>query len=205
MPKSPSAGRSHRRPAKPPTSKRKGKSPWAPPQKFERAVGIAAARGAAGTPHALFVLHLERLDDVANRCGPEAENTLLDLVALVLRNLTGDQFPLCRLAIDQIAVIRERCVPSQVSVLARQMRTALEGGVFIWRGRHFRLAVHVGAAVLLPEPGGPGALVRRAGKACHAARESGVAGCIMLDGSERERARMKTDRAWIEHLGQTIA
>jgi GGDEF domain-containing protein len=204
MPKPETGTGPKRRPVKPPAKERPG-TPWVSRDVFKRSVGIAAARSASGVPHALFVVHVERLADITDRCGFGAEGALLDLAALILTNLTGDRFPLCRLENDQLAVIKDRCVPSQVSTIARQMRTALEGGVFIWQDLHFRLGVNVGVVVLTPAPGGPGALIRRAREACVAARELGNRGCLLLEGTEREKARIEKDRAWFDQLRETIA
>lgn len=177
---------------------------WVSPEDFEGSVGIAVARAEAGVPHALFVLHVERLAEIGGRCGREAETALLDLVALVLTNLIGDGYPLCRLADDRVALIQGRCAPSRVPGVARQMRSVLEGGVFVWRSGRFRLGVNVGAAVLVPAPGGPGALIRRAREACVAARELGGRGCVLMDGTERQRIQLERERIWIERLRETI-
>lgn len=196
------AGRTRRAPN--PSGEARAESPWVPRDAFERCVKIAAARGESGVPHALFVLHVERLDDIASACGPDAEAAVLDLIALVLTNLTGNRFPYCRLDPHRLAVIKSHCVPSNSPTVARQIRTSLQGGVFIWHGRHFRLGVSVGAAVLLPENGGTGGLIDRAWAASIAARDLGNQGYLMLDGSAGEKARIDNDRAWLEHLSETI-
>ncbi len=190
--------------AKPRPAKTDAVTPWVSKDAFIRAVGIAAARGEAGTPHVLFVMHVERLNDIARGCGRVAESAALDLIALVLCNLTGEGFPFCRLEKDRIAVIKRHCAPSLVPALAGQIRTSIEGGVFNWHGRRFRLGVSVGAVVLLPDAEGPRRLIERAREASFAAQGPGIQGCLVLDGSDEEKSRREKDRAWFEHLSETI-
>lgn len=179
-------------------------TPWVSEEALERAVGVAAARGEAGTPHVLFVMHVERLDDIARGCGRDAESAVLDLIALVLSNLTGDGIPFCRLDKDRIAVIKSGCPLSRAPAVARQIHASLEGGVFKWRGRQFRLRASVGAVLLRTAPEGAAGLIQRARDASVAAQELGDQGCILLDGTPGETARLKKEREWFEHLSETI-
>lgn len=191
-------------------SKREDKSPelevisWVPRAEFEAFIDSAARRSAAGVPHALFVIHLERLLDISARCGQKAEKSLLDLVGLTLGNLVGHRFPACRLKDDHIAVIKDGCPSSMAPMAARQICAALEGGTFIWHGRHFRLGANVGITTLHPSARGPGALVNRALRACAAAQELGNRSYFLLDGTPEESRRLARDRDWFEHLSETI-
>lgn len=155
-------------------------------------------------PHALFVIHLERLLDVASHCGRKAERSLLDLVGATLHNLVGNHFPACRLKDDYIAVIKSGCPSSMAPVVARQICAALEGGTFIWHGRHFRMGANVGIITLHPTPRGPGALINRALRACAAAQELGNRSYVMLEGTPEESRRLARDRDWFQHLSETI-
>jgi GGDEF domain-containing protein len=177
---------------------------WVPPAEFKAYVDSAARRSAAGVPHALFIIHLERLLDIAARCGPTAEKSLLDLVGLTLNNLVGHRFPACRLKEDHIAVIKDGCPLSMAPMAARQICAALEGGTFIWHGRHFRLGANVGITDLHPAPGGPAALINRALRACAAAQELGNRSYLILEGTPEESRRLARDRDWFEHLSETI-
>lgn len=178
--------------------------PWVSKATFERAVGMAASRDQAGTPHALFVIHVERLNDIAHGCGRDAEAAVLDLIALVLSNLTGDGFPFCRLDKDRIAVVKSGCPLSRAPAVARQIHASLEGGVFKWQGRQFRLRASVGAVLLRTASEGVAGLIQRARDASVAAQELGDQGCILLDGTPGETARLKKEREWFEHLSETI-
>ncbi|HSS65227.1 MAG TPA: GGDEF domain-containing protein [Gammaproteobacteria bacterium] len=192
------------------TSKRVGNTPeldvisWVPRAQFEACIDTAARRSAAGVPHALFVIHLERLLDIAARCGQKAERSLLDLVGLTLNNLVGHRFPACRLRQDHIAVIKDGCPSSMAPMVARQICAALEGGTFVWHGRHFRLGANVGITTLHPTPRGPGALVDRALRACAAAQELGNRSYFILEGRAEESRRLAEDRDWFQHLSETI-
>jgi GGDEF domain-containing protein len=177
---------------------------WVAPAEFEAWVDLAARQSAAGVPHALFVIHLERLADISARCGPAAEKSLLDLVVLTLNNLVGHRFPACRLKEDHIAVIKDGCPLSMAPMTARQICAALEGGTFIWHGRHFRLGANVGITDLHPEAGGPRALIHRALRACGAAQELGNRSYLILEGTPKESRELARDRDWFEHLSETI-
>ncbi len=177
---------------------------WVPRAEFEALIDSAARRSAAGVPHVLFVIHLERLLDIAARCGRKAERSLLDLVGLTLNNLVGHRYPACRLSDDHIAVIKDGCPSSMAPMAARQICAALEGGTFIWHGRHFRLGANVGITSLHPTPRGPGALVDRALRACAAAQELGNRSYFILEGSPDESRRLAQDRDWYEHLSETL-
>ncbi len=177
---------------------------WATRADFEAAVDIAARRTAAGVPHALFVIHLERLLDIASRCGHKAEKSLLDLVGLTLNNLVGHRYPACRLKRDYTAVIKDGCPSSMAPMAARQICAALEGGTFIWHGRHFRMGANVGITTLHPTPRGPGALIDRALRACAAAQELGNRSYVILEGTPEESRRLAQDRDWYERLSETL-
>ncbi len=191
-------------------SKRANRTPeldvisWVPRAEFEACIDTAARRAAAGVPHALFVIHLERLLDVAARCGRQAEKSLLDLVGLTLNNLVGHRFPACRLKEDYVAVIKDGCPSSMAPMAARQICAALEGGTFIWHGRHFRMGANVGITTLHPTPRGPGAFIDRALRACAAAQELGNRSYVILEGTPEESRRLARDRDWYEHLSETI-
>ena len=177
---------------------------WVSPAEFKAYVDSAARRSAAGVPHALFVIHLERLLDISARCGPKAEKSLLDLVGLTLNNLVGHRFPACRLKPDHIAVIKDGCPLSMAPMAARQICAALEGGTFIWHGRQFRLGANVGITNLHLAPRGPGALIDRALRACTAAQELGNRSYLILEGTPEESRQLARDRDWFEHLSETI-
>ncbi len=177
---------------------------WVPRAEFEAAIDSAARRSAAGVPHALFVIHLERLHDIAARCGRRAESSLLDLVGTTLSNLVGHRFPACRLKEEYIAVIKDGCPSSLAPMAARQICAALEGGTFIWHGRHFRLGANVGITTLHPSARGPGAFVDRALRACAAAQELGNRSYFILEGKPEESRRLAEDRDWYEHLSETL-
>lgn len=177
---------------------------WLTREDFEPSVDTASRRASAGVPHALLVIHLERLVDISNRCGRKAERSLLDLVGLTLGNLVGHRYPACRLSEDTIAVIKDGCPSSLAPMVARQICAALEGGTFIWHGRHFRLGANVGITSLRPSPRGPGSLIDRGLKACAAAQELGNRSYFVLDGAPEESRRLARDRDWFEHLSETI-
>lgn len=177
---------------------------WVPRAEFEAFIDSAARRTKAGVPHALFVIHLERLADIAHRCGRKAERSLLDLVGLTLDNLVGHRYPACRLKEDYIAVIKDGCPSSMAPMAARQICAALEGGTFIWHGCHFRLGANVGITMLHPSQRGPGALIDRALRACASAQELGNRSYLILEGTPAESRRLARDRDWYEHLSETI-
>lgn len=177
---------------------------WVTREQFEPVIDAAARRTAAGVPHALFVVHLERFLDISARCGRRAERSLLDLVSVTLGNLVGHRFPACRLKDDHIAVIKSGCPSFTAPTVARQICAALEGGTFIWHGRHFRMGANVGIATLHPTPRGPGALINRALRACAAAQDLGNRSYVMLEGTKEESRRLARDRDWFEHLSETI-
>ena len=178
--------------------------PWVMRREFETAVDSAASRTASGVPHALFVIHLERMLDISARCGKKAEQSLLDLMGVTLSNLVGHQFPAYRLKQDHIAVIKPGCPPTRAPMVARQICAAIEGGTFIWRGRHFRLGANVGITALHPLARGPGALIDRALRACAAAQELGDRSYFILEGTPDESRRLAQDRDWFEHLRETL-
>lgn len=178
--------------------------PWVARAEFETEIDSAARRTAAGVPHALFVIHLERLLDVSARCGKKAEQSLLDLVGVTLSNLVGHQFPACRLKQDHIAVIKPGCPPTRAPMIARQICAAIEGGTFIWRGRHFRLGANVGITALHPSARGASGLIDRALRACAAAQELGDRSYFILEGKPEESRRLAQDRDWFEHLRETL-
>ena len=177
---------------------------WVERADFEAAIDSAAWKSGAGVPHALFVIHLERLQDIAAGCGRRAENSLLDLVGATLNNLIGHRYPACRLKSDYIAIIKGGCPASMAPMAARQICAALEGGTFIWHGRHFRLGANVGITTLHPTTRGPGVFIDRALRACAAAQELGNRSYFVLEGKPAETRRLAEDRDWYEHLSETL-
>lgn len=181
-----------------------GTFPWATRADFEDALRSVAPAIRAGVPHALFVIHLERLPEIAARCGKQAERSLLDHIGLVLTNLVGQRFPAGRLEGDLLAVIKPGCPPSVAPVVARQICAATESGTFIWRGRHFRLGANVGITLLYPAAAEPAELIDRARRACAAAQQLGNRSYFMLEGTPEELRRLGQERDWFEHLSETL-
>ena len=170
---------------------------------MSRVIADASARAAAGVPHALFVLHVERLGEVIEHCGEEGEAALLAIVGRRLGDQLGPGVPAARLCADRFAVVKDRCLPRDALTIARRIRNVLEGGVFRWRDLSFRVGVCVGVVEVVPGSSA-GSMLERAANACSEARSVGGDGVLFIDDSPEARITVEREHAWRDHVREVI-
>jgi GGDEF domain-containing protein len=165
----------------------------------------SAARGVdAGIPHALLVVKLERVAEVCRECGPEAEAALVDVVRMTLYNQIGTEINATRIEPNRIAILKPGCLPRDARALGRRVRTALEGGQFLWQGLCFRLGATVGVLEMTDHSVPLEDQMAKATRACEAAAALGGDGVVVTTGRPEEQAALEREREWREHLNEII-
>lgn len=158
----------------------------------------------AGIPHALLVLHLERFADVVEHCGAEAEPALLELVGKTLIEQTVPALCACRVAFDEFALVKGRCLPTEAATLGRRLRGALEGATFRWSDRPFRLGVSIAVVEMGDELRQASATLESAIEACNAAKSLGGDGILLIEGDADPRSLLQAEQQWRDHIREIL-
>ena len=169
---------------------------------FERHLAFICERRTGAIPQCLLVLRVERLRDVTERCGAPGEEALLQVLWAMSRDLAAPGTTGCRLDTDHLALLKERVMPADAPLLARRLRSGLDGARFAWRGLSFRLGVSVGVLDPHAHPASPSEIIERASAASDQAE--GLAGVVVAEGRSGEEADAERDREWREHLREVI-
>ena len=172
---------------------------------FREAAARALRLAAAGIPHAVFVIHVERLKCVAQRCGHEAGESLVAEIVQRLRRKCGPWQAYCRLSAEKIAILKNDCSRRDAVAFAHRINDALGGEPFRWRGLTFRAGAAVGLLELDRQLEGIDDLLGRATEACAAARSLGSDGVVVFTGLPGEREALDRERAWREHIHETLS
>lgn len=171
---------------------------------FREAIARARALVTAGVPHAIFVIHVERLQNVIRQCGQEAEEALLETIGRLIERECGPWLAHCRTRVDRIAILKRDCPRHRAVTFAHRICDVLDSEVFRWRGLTFRVGATVGLLELENQPEGVDDLLGRATDACMAARSLGSDGVMVLTGQPGEQARVERERAWRDHIHETL-
>lgn len=171
---------------------------------FRDAVARARQRVAAGIPHAIFVIRVERLRDATEHCGHEAGLVLLEKIDRLLVREAGPWNADCRPSVDQIAILKQDCRRRDAIALAHRICNVLNAETFCWHDLTFRVGATIGVLELEEQPEGIDDLLGRATEACDAARSLGNDGVLVFTGHPGEREAVERERAWREHISETL-
>jgi GGDEF domain-containing protein len=172
---------------------------------FREATARAMHLAAGGIPHAVFVIHIERLKCVTERCGYEAGESLVAEIMQRLVRKCGPWQAYCRLSAERIAILKKDCSCRDAMAFAHRINDALGGEPFRWRGLTFRAGAAVGLLELDRQVEGIDDLLGRAAEACAAARSLGSGGVVVFTGLPGEREALDRERAWREHIQETLS
>jgi len=173
-------------------------------ERFQSQLGSAADQVAQGVPHALLVVKVERVTDVARECGSDAEHALIAIVCARLFDQVGTRAVAARIGDDRFVILRPHCLPRDALALGRRVRVALEGGQFVWKGLSFRLGANVGVLELADTAVAPGDQIAHAERACSAASALGGDGVVLSTGRADYEAMLEAEEEWREHLREVI-
>ena len=172
---------------------------------FREATARAMHLAASGIPHAVFVIHVEHLKCVTERCGQQAgESLIAEIVQRLVRNC-GPWQTYCQLSAERFAILKKDCSHRDALAFAHRINDALCGEPFRWRGLTFRTGAAVGLLELNRQIEGIDDLLGRATEACVAARSLGSDGVVVFTGHPGEREALERELAWREHIHETLS
>ncbi len=126
---------------------------------------------------ALLYLDLDRFKQVNDSCGHSAGDELLSQIAQVLQRNVRSRDTLARLGGDEFGMLLEGCGEEQAEQIAGMVLRAVADYRFLWEGRQFCLGASIGLARVCADQDGNdgdiGGLLKRADRACYAAKEAG--------------------------------
>lgn len=172
---------------------------------FREATARAMHLAATGIPHAVFVIHVERLKCVTERCGHDAAESLVAEIVQRLARSCGPWQMYCRLSAERIAILKKDCSHREALAFAHRINGALGGEPFRWHGLTFRTGAAVGLLELDRQVEAIDDLLGRATEACMAARSLGSGGVVVFTGHPGEREALERERAWREHIHETLS
>lgn len=117
-------------------------------REFERRLAQCVNHLREGETHALLYLDLDGFKTINDAAGHAAGDEALRLVARIFRETVRDRDTLARIGGDEFGLLLEHCPPEMAHQHAEVLRNALRNTEFRWEGRHFRLGVSIGLAMI---------------------------------------------------------
>ena len=134
-------------------------------QRLDRVIESARV---ANECHALCYLDLNEFKRVNDQCGHEAGDDALQKLAGMLRGKARKRDTVARLGGDEFAVLLEHCDLDQARRTVEEMRAAIAGFEYEWKGNKFRLGVSIGLVPVTATTASRLDLLRLADAACYA-------------------------------------
>ncbi|HDS1734808.1 EAL domain-containing protein [Pseudomonas sp. BP8] len=150
--------------------------------------------------HSLMFLDLDQFKLVNDTSGHAAGDELLRHICAVLLAALREGDTLARLGGDEFGVLLENCPPDQAERIAEQLRQAVQGLHFVWKGRPFITSVSIGLVHLSQLPSTLEASLRAADMACYMAKEKGRNRVQVYHADDSELSLRFGEMAWIQRL-----
>ena len=123
--------------------------------------------------HALCFMDLDRFKVINDTCGHIAGDELLKQLAMLLTDNMEDRFTLARLGGDEFGIVMEQCSLDEAQHHANKIRQVVEGYIFLWEKRVFRIGASIGLVPITHASESFTNLLIAADTACYAAKDSG--------------------------------
>ena len=172
---------------------------------FERKLGQALEDARVdGSRHALMFLDLDQFKVVNDTSGHSAGDELLRQLGAMLKSQLRANDTLARLGGDEFGVLLSHCELPMARAIAEKLRQVVSDFRFPWSGRLFETGVSIGLVPIDAQSTSIAQLMSAADVACYAAKEGGRNRIHVLQASDGELGRRKSDLEWGVRIGDAL-
>jgi diguanylate cyclase (GGDEF)-like protein/PAS domain S-box-containing protein len=154
--------------------------------------------------HALCYLDLDQFKVVNDTCGHTAGDHLLQQVSSLLRTQMRQRDTLARLGGDEFGIIIEHCNLEQAERLTENLRKAICGFRFVWRGASFHIGVSIGLVPISGSAQSIADVLSAADNACYIAKEHGRNRVHICSSNDLELARRRQEAHWLTRINNAL-
>jgi len=126
-----------------------------------------------GLEHVLCYMDLDQFKVINDTCGHVAGDELLRQLCQVLRKTFRNNDLLCRMGGDEFGLLIENCSLESAEHIVESIHGAVQGFLFIWRDRIFRVGISIGITSINKDVKDMAELLSGADAACYIAKDSG--------------------------------
>lgn len=126
-----------------------------------------------GREDALLYMDLDHFKTVNDLCGHAAGDEALRQIAALLKAGCRQRDTLARVGGDELCLLMEFCPFTRALEAAREIVTAVERYVFVWKNRSFKLGISVGLVALSGRHREVDVAMSAADAACYQAKRTG--------------------------------
>jgi diguanylate cyclase (GGDEF)-like protein len=172
---------------------------------FERKLGQALEDARLeGSRHALMFLDLDQFKVVNDTSGHTAGDELLRQLGAMLKSQLRANDTLARLGGDEFGVLLSNCEPAMARAIAEKLRQVVSDFRFPWNERLFETGVSIGLVPIDAQSASVAQLMSAADVACYAAKEGGRNRIHVLEASDGELGRRKSDLEWGARISEAL-
>ncbi|NIM27591.1 MAG: diguanylate cyclase [Gammaproteobacteria bacterium] len=174
-------------------------------REFEERLGrVLDGVRSSNNEHALCYLDLDQFKVVNDTCGHTAGDHLLKQVSALLRSQVRQRDTLARLGGDEFAIIIEHCNLPQAERLTENLRRAISGFRFQWRGASFNIGVSIGLTPISENSSSVADIMTTADNACYLAKEHGRNRVHVCSSDDLELARRRQEAHWLTRINKAL-
>ena len=174
-------------------------------REFERRLE-SALQHAAREPiwYALLYIDLDHFKVVNDTCGHAAGDELLRQITNVLCNEIRQRDSVARLGGDEFAILLENCPREPAERIATKLLEAVQGMMFVWDERAFKIAFSVGVVNFHDGKRNLIEVMRAADDACYVAKKKGRSRIHVHELGDQAVSARQDELDWIGRIRRAI-
>jgi diguanylate cyclase (GGDEF)-like protein/PAS domain S-box-containing protein len=174
-------------------------------REFERRLTeLLASASRGGKTHAVMYMDLDHFKAVNDNGGHAAGDELLRQLTSVMQAPMRTTDLLARIGGDEFGALLEACPPDQALRVANQIREAVNGFVFVWQGRQFKVGVTIGLAPIDASSGSVAQVISNADALCYQAKADGRDRVQVYRAQEDPGRRRSSDAHMISQISEAF-
>ena len=174
-------------------------------REFERRLETALTHVEASPQwYSMLYLDLDHFKIVNDTCGHAAGDELLRQITAVLRSEIRQRDSVARLGGDEFAVLLENCSREPAERIARNLLSAIQGLVFLWDDKVFKIGASVGMVNFNDGKSNLIQVMRAADDACYVAKKNGRNRIHIHEIGDHEVAARQDELNWIDRIRRAI-
>jgi len=174
-------------------------------REFERVLtGLLASAASGYQTHALLYIDLDHFKAVNDIGGHAAGDELLSQLTAVMQSRMRASDVLARLGGDEFGALLEACPADQALRIANELRDAVNGFVFVWQGRQFKVGVTIGLMPIDSSSGSLAQVIAAADALCYQAKAEGRDRVLVYRPDEDAGRRRSSDVRIISQISEAF-
>ena len=154
--------------------------------------------------YSVLYLDLDHFKVVNDTCGHAAGDELLRQITTVLRGVIRQRDSVARLGGDEFAILLENCAREPAERIAGNLLGAVQGMIFVWDERVFKIGVSVGMVSFHDAKRNLIEVMRAADDACYVAKKKGRNRIHVHEIGDHEVGARQDELDWIGRIRRAI-